>query len=279
MEGLIVSLLLQSQANLNFGILKIQMAANTGVIGGMSSNWLQSVHQIPLIMVGVLVTTILYFIQFLAPLKSQWFRLGISLFFAGVITNIVSRIRFGYVLDYILFQLGSWTTPVFNFADIIQIVGLILIFIFQFNKDAFDTSYDKKLWISPAFQKRYIAQLVAVGSVMIFLFGSLGFVFVRLIGERFALVSTQKSGLLNDYFLFYGSSSLLFLILLFFLGRYLSGHVVRPILNFETYLRGLARGEYNIFFVEEDEFRYLEKLSDQVRDHLVDLNQKAERKK
>ncbi len=50
-------------------------------------------------------------------------RLGLLLILAGTIGNLIDRIRFGYVVDFI--DLRVW--PVFNFADILISTGGILL--------------------------------------------------------------------------------------------------------------------------------------------------------
>lgn len=51
-------------------------------------------------------------------------RWGLLFIFAGTIGNLIDRIRFGYVVDFI--DLRVW--PVFNFADtLISVGGLLLI--------------------------------------------------------------------------------------------------------------------------------------------------------
>jgi hypothetical protein len=52
---------------------------------------------------------------------------------------------------------------------------------------------------------------------------------------------------------------------------------VKPVLNFEQYLKDLSQGNYHVFQVGEPEFAYLEKLSDDVRDHIMNLHHKIDR--
>ena len=54
--------------------------------------------------------------------------LGMSLILAGGFANLIDRIVRGYVIDYIdITKLFNY--PVFNFADICIVIGVILVFI------------------------------------------------------------------------------------------------------------------------------------------------------
>ncbi len=48
----------------------------------------------------------------------------------GALGNVVDRIRFGWVVDYILVYYGSWYWPAFNLADMAITIGGILLVIF-----------------------------------------------------------------------------------------------------------------------------------------------------
>lgn len=56
---------------------------------------------------------------------AQVFQVGLGLALGGALGNLVDRIRLGYVVDFLDFQL--W--PVFNLADIAIVVGVGLIII------------------------------------------------------------------------------------------------------------------------------------------------------
>ena len=44
----------------------------------------------------------------------------------GAIGNLIDRIRLGYVVDFLRFDFGSYTFPIFNVADICAVCGTIL---------------------------------------------------------------------------------------------------------------------------------------------------------
>ena len=48
---------------------------------------------------------------------------------SGIIGNMVDRIRFGYVIDYLDFNIFGYDYPVFNLADSLIVVAMILMLI------------------------------------------------------------------------------------------------------------------------------------------------------
>jgi len=71
-----------------------------------------------------------------------------SLIAAGAFGNLIDRIYWKYVIDYLRFDFGNYTFPIFNLADICAVVGtIILMGIIIFGAkyfDAFWGSSDKK---------------------------------------------------------------------------------------------------------------------------------------
>ena len=59
----------------------------------------------------------------------------------GIIGNFVDRLRLGYVVDFLDFNIGSYHYPVFNIADICIVVSCIILIIMNI-KDG-DKSEDK----------------------------------------------------------------------------------------------------------------------------------------
>ncbi|MCR4670437.1 MAG: signal peptidase II [Saccharofermentans sp.] len=52
---------------------------------------------------------------------------ALSLLSAGAFGNLIDRIRLGHVIDFLRFDFGSYTFPIFNFADICAVCGTIII--------------------------------------------------------------------------------------------------------------------------------------------------------
>lgn len=72
------------------------------------------------------------------PKNSFWLPCCLALILGGAIGNLIDRVRFGYVVDFIDFHIGNWHFATFNVADAAISVGAVMMLI-----DAFILS-DKK---------------------------------------------------------------------------------------------------------------------------------------
>ena len=71
--------------------------------------------------------------------KSFWLKTSLVLLLAGAIGNLIDRIRIKYVVDFLRFDFGSYTFPIFNFADICAVLGtFLLIYIIIFKSKYFE---------------------------------------------------------------------------------------------------------------------------------------------
>ena len=107
-------------------ILHITKIHNTGAVWGILQN-----NNIFFIITSIIILSILtYYFKDLAKSNASVF--FIALIFSGAIGNLIDRIFFGFVIDFIDFRI--W--PVFNIADSALIIGIIgIIFLNLTNKD------------------------------------------------------------------------------------------------------------------------------------------------
>ena len=65
--------------------------------------------------------------------RSDWrTALPFALIVAGAVGNVIDRLRFGYVVDFVDWYVGSWHWPAFNVADSAIVVGAVLLVLFSF---------------------------------------------------------------------------------------------------------------------------------------------------
>ena len=61
--------------------------------------------------------------------KDKLSRVGLALILSGAIGNVIDRIRFGGVVDFLDFYIGDYHWPAFNVADSAICIGVALILI------------------------------------------------------------------------------------------------------------------------------------------------------
>ena len=59
----------------------------------------------------------------------RWLRFSLATMVSGTIGNFIDRLAFDGVTDFLGFIFGSYYFPVFNFADMCLVVGVIMLFI------------------------------------------------------------------------------------------------------------------------------------------------------
>jgi len=114
------------------GVLSINFTRNRGIAFG----WFYGAGIVLIIISSLLIigAAIWYAFVKLGKMKgfddSRLLDVGMAFFFSGAIGNLVDRIFFGYVRDFI--SLDFINFPIFNFADIFINIAMILIVIYLF---------------------------------------------------------------------------------------------------------------------------------------------------
>jgi signal peptidase II len=106
--------------DVSYGIFRY--TTNTGAAFGLFQG-----HVLVLSILSFLIVVLIV----LAYLRFKKYYLPLGLIFGGALGNLIDRLAFGYVRDFIDFKI--W--PVFNIADVANTIGvLILIYILLRNK-------------------------------------------------------------------------------------------------------------------------------------------------
>lgn len=110
----------------DFFILKIQFAKNFGVGFGLLN--FPVARWFLVAITAIIIIAVLYY--YVKDKTGRFlFVFPLSLIFGGALGNLVDRVMYGFVIDFIDF--GFW--PAFNVADSAVTIGIILLIVYCFN--------------------------------------------------------------------------------------------------------------------------------------------------
>ena len=122
----------------SFTIIKnffaITILKNTGAAFSILRN-----NTVFLIMIGLIALFLIYW--FLIKNKTlKTIEIWVyGLLIGGIIGNLMDRIIYGYVIDYLDFNIFGFNAPVFNFADICIVTGVFIMLISVLKGDKDET--------------------------------------------------------------------------------------------------------------------------------------------
>lgn len=105
-------------------VFSLTWVENRGVSMGMfttdhdAGRWL---------LVGLTAGIALFVAMWLWRERHGWENLALGLILGGALGNILDRIRFGYVVDFIHLHAGRWSFYVFNVADAAITIGVAIL--------------------------------------------------------------------------------------------------------------------------------------------------------
>jgi signal peptidase II len=71
------------------------------------------------------VAIVVILLVWLSRVHSDILASAIGMIIGGAIGNVIDRLRFGGVVDFLYFHVGSWYWPAFNFADSAICLGVL----------------------------------------------------------------------------------------------------------------------------------------------------------
>ena len=115
------------------GVFEFRYLENRGVAFGMMKGQIWLFIPITLLICSLIIVMLLR-----SPMrKHKMFCIPAVMVMAGAIGNLIDRIAYGYVIDFLYFRLIDF--PIFNFADCCVVIGACLLFVyFLFGTKEFD---------------------------------------------------------------------------------------------------------------------------------------------
>lgn len=99
---------------------------------GIAFSFLNNLGPNWLIAIALGITVLVIWLWSSLPKGRTFSWLGYGLICAGALGNLVDRIRFGYVIDFVQFHTPSWSFAIFNLADSFIAIGATSIIVDEF---------------------------------------------------------------------------------------------------------------------------------------------------
>jgi signal peptidase II len=127
------------------GFLNFAYATNTGVAFSMLNDH-GDTGRWGLSAVAVVAAALVLYFFWRTPKTDDRILGSLALLLAGIIGNVVDRVRLGYVIDFIDVQFGSWHYPTFNVADMAIVLGagLLIIDMFLSKKEGQNSKFENQ---------------------------------------------------------------------------------------------------------------------------------------
>lgn len=110
-----------------------RLSYNTGSAFGMFNKY-GSWGRVILSLVGVLACFFIVHMLRKTSEAQRWQTVALALVGGGAIGNVIDRIAFGKVTDFVVWKYKTFEWPAFNVADAALVVGVVILFLDGFKK-------------------------------------------------------------------------------------------------------------------------------------------------
>ena len=112
------------------GFFNLTHIYNPGGAFGLMADLSATLRSIIFLFISSLAVGLIFYFYKKTPPQYSWLAAAFAMIFGGAIGNLIDRIRFGMVVDFLDFHLGNLHWPAFNVADSAISIG-IAIFLFH----------------------------------------------------------------------------------------------------------------------------------------------------
>ena len=129
-KQLVINLMIENQSiSLIKDFFSLTYAKNTGV----AFSFLEGNVSLIIIITSIIILLILKYIK--DTVQNKYEIICYGLFIGGAIGNLIDRICYGYVIDFLDFNLFGYPFPIFNIADTAIVIGIFSLIILSFIED------------------------------------------------------------------------------------------------------------------------------------------------
>ena len=107
---------------------------NPGGAFGFFANQSSQVRALFFVFFSLVAVILILYLYKSTPAKFKWLLAGFSLIVGGAVGNLIDRLRFGYVVDFLDVYAGNLHWPAFNIADSAITVGMVIFAVYLITK-------------------------------------------------------------------------------------------------------------------------------------------------
>ena len=124
----IVKILVINKMTLQQSIIVINNFFNITYVRNTGAAWsILSGNVLLLIMISIIALGVIYYYLIKDKELKKIDILSYSMLIGGIIGNLIDRVVHGYVIDYLDFKIFNYNFPIFNIADTLIVISIIII--------------------------------------------------------------------------------------------------------------------------------------------------------
>ena len=262
----LILVLIIDQVSKRYGVDPQMIHWNHGIVFGLYSKVSPTLRIITLCSFGGFLLAIYFFLLFFIPKTLVSLKLGLSFLIGGVLGNVIDRMVDGKTIDFIPMP---GLDVVFNFADTFQWLGagLVLWNIWRRGGEIWRPDNQRGTYlILPREQLQFCLKLLAITFATAVIIGIFSFAYLRVILIESRLANSEA--ILVNFALAYLFIVLVFCVIVFVFGLYVSHRSAGPIHAFSLFVEDLTQGKIRDFQLRDrDHFKQLEKIALRLQDH------------
>jgi len=108
------------------GLFSLTHLQNPGGAFGFLAQQSSGIRQMVFIVLSSVAICLIFYFYRRTPRSHPWLAGGFALILGGAIGNLIDRIRFGKVVDFLDFYIGRYHWPAFNLADSAITIGIVI---------------------------------------------------------------------------------------------------------------------------------------------------------
>jgi signal peptidase II len=252
----------------SFGFLTIGLSRLGPVFGAINQqNMILRIIHYATFLGPLLLLYFFFSFQFLTLEKSKKLNMFLAIWMAGIVGNILDRIFYGHVIDFIGLKVGF--EFLFNLSSLMTCIGAIGFFIHIYhNRSEYIFANNRRLrLLQGALQYDYVGKILFVCLFLCMTISIFSYTFMKFYMSEYGM--SLQTQVLELYLTQIMIISGLYLLIILLMAFHFSNRFVGPIHGFEKFIEKLEKGDLEATFRvrENDHHKNLEALAETIKKH------------